>query len=390
MKANANISKVKEIISKVPSSYALVAAIVVFAIIVVVGIIYISSILSGNGNKQCKIIDQIYQKNTTIQPITNNKPFNDAPVNYFYIKTAFNCCSVGNYVDNYVNTCILSQIIAQGVRCLDVQIFNLNGVPVISTSNIPFVNSDSTYIKETYNYVLFSTAMEIVVNEGLLNSSTCNNHTDPMFINLRMFTKNTSVFNTVATILANYKNRFLLRNEYNEANQTEFFKTVILSDLMNKMIIMVNSDLSVLSTTNLYQYTNVISGPSTPYFWTLTYNDLQMEDSTDVIDFTALKMAMVIPSQTDGVPQNPNPIESCGLGIQFIGMAYQVFDNYLIASEDKFDQSGYAFVMKPRSLLPQISQVTWEAIPSSNTPWTCKQYGGAWSLGSGCSGATMP
>ena len=49
----------------------------------------------------------------------------------FYIKTAYNCCAGGAFKNDYVNVCALKTCIQQGARCLDFEIFDVNGAPVI-------------------------------------------------------------------------------------------------------------------------------------------------------------------------------------------------------------------------------------------------------------------
>ena len=44
----------------------------------------------------------------------------------FYIKTAYNCCASGQFKNDYVGACALYNAIAQGVRCLDFEIYCLN------------------------------------------------------------------------------------------------------------------------------------------------------------------------------------------------------------------------------------------------------------------------
>ena len=97
----------------------------------------------------------------------------------YYIKTAFNCCSSGDYSGDYVSTTALKQVIRQGARCLDFEIYSLSGVPVISSS------SQSEYtMKETYNYVTLSEAFDIISSDAFSGQPKVPNPSDPLFLRL--------------------------------------------------------------------------------------------------------------------------------------------------------------------------------------------------------------
>ena len=65
------------------------------------------------------------------------------------------------------------------MRGLDFEIFSINDQPVVATST-----SDSFYVKETFNYIPFVEAMD-VINNYAFASSTAPNPTDPIIIHLR-------------------------------------------------------------------------------------------------------------------------------------------------------------------------------------------------------------
>ena len=54
----------------------------------------------------------------------------------FYIKTAYNCCALGNFKNTFVSTCALEQVLRQRVRCLDFEIYSVNDKPVIAVSSL--------------------------------------------------------------------------------------------------------------------------------------------------------------------------------------------------------------------------------------------------------------
>ena len=44
----------------------------------------------------------------------------------FFIKTAYNCCSAGDYKNSFVSVCALKNCIRQGARCLDFEIYSID------------------------------------------------------------------------------------------------------------------------------------------------------------------------------------------------------------------------------------------------------------------------
>ena len=128
----------------------------------------------------------------------------------YYVKTAYNCCSTGNFSNDYVSTCALQNAIKMGCRCLDFEVYGYKGQPIISTSL-----SDDKCIKETYNSVPFDEAMStIATNAFSTNSTVCPNPNDPLLLLFRIKTNDVEVLNSMAeSISSNLKDR--LMPEYN-------------------------------------------------------------------------------------------------------------------------------------------------------------------------------
>ena len=128
--------------------------VIIYVIIVVIIIlsllyyIYISRLRSN----QCTFMNNIYGTlNTRIKPVNSSSAQCNYNLQDYYIKTAYNCCSGGSYKNDYVDTCNLINVLKQGCRGLDFEIYSLNDRPIVSTSIL-----DNNYVKETYNYVEFS------------------------------------------------------------------------------------------------------------------------------------------------------------------------------------------------------------------------------------------
>ena len=145
-------------------------------------------------SKECSTMDTIYgDLNGKITSINDSEQFSYTFKDY-YIKTAYNCCSGGSYKNDFVDTCILKDILKQGVRGLDFEIFSIDDKPVVATST-----SDSYYIKETFNYINFADVMNII-RDYAFSSSGSPNKDDPIIIQLRIKSTNQQIYTNFAKL----------------------------------------------------------------------------------------------------------------------------------------------------------------------------------------------
>ena len=78
-----------------------------FGLIIVLYVIYFIT-LRG---RTCNFMDSIYGNlNGKIRSIDNNEKFNYTFKDY-YIKSAYNCCSGGNYKNDFVDLCIMKDLL---------------------------------------------------------------------------------------------------------------------------------------------------------------------------------------------------------------------------------------------------------------------------------------
>ena len=339
-----------------------IMAIIFLIIVIAYGSYRIYYILKVKEKKKCYDINNIYSINTNIKPLVLSNPAWSKPLNFYYIKSSYNSCSIGSYRDDFVETCILNQIIGQGVRSFDFEIFNIDNQAVVSTSS----SNPNPYMKNTYNYIHFSTVLNTIVTEAMMNTNNlCPNPTDPLFISLRMNTNNMQVYNDIAYNLQQYTNQYLLTPDYNCSNISNFGSDVTLDKLFKKMVVIVlPTNATILQSTNLYEFTN-INAYGNAYFNYMTYFNAVNDDSSETITDAKTQLTYVTPSLEHGAPTNPDPSYCLSLGVQFIGMSYQMFDTFLQAYEYFFNSEGYAFAMKNPSLLPTSIVVDIEDIDIS-------------------------
>jgi hypothetical protein len=286
---------------------------------------------------------------------------------YYYVKTSFSSCSLGDYVGDYVDLCVLEKIISQGVRCFDFEIFNINENAVIATSI-----ANNTRIKESYNYVMFSDAFKMLASKAF-NSLNCSNYTDPLFINLRMNTNTIAVFDNVASTLSEQDNEHLVEISQSYIhNDNKFFSTTPLNSLMNKIVIIVNSSSTDLENSTLKEYVSAYAGPSSPDIKEQSFESVKADNKEDMILYNKLKTTFVMP-EISSTPINPDPAFCFSVGIQFIGMAYQQNDSNLQTYDNFFDEYKHAFVLKNEDLLPNETILNINVPDESANPHQCNE-----------------
>jgi hypothetical protein len=100
-------------------------------------------------SRHCDDINAIYTDIGKVASFNVNAPENqDMNLRDYYIKTAYNCCAVGGFKNSYVSTCALKQIIRQGVRCLDMEIYSIDGKPAVAVSSLNSYN-----FKQSFNSI---------------------------------------------------------------------------------------------------------------------------------------------------------------------------------------------------------------------------------------------
>lgn len=348
----------------------------------------------------CKNLKKVYKNELApIYPISNDPMF-DEPLYSFYIKTAYNAASGGNFKNSFVDStntnppfCALKTCLQQGARCLDFEIYSYNHEPVIATSSL-----DSVFIKETFNYLKFSDAMNYLANAAFDNSVT-RLDTDPLFLNFRVMSKvrNNPIYPKMAEVLLSSFGERLLSSEYNLMNSCQNLGHNPLSMFKGKVIVIIDSNTydqlkiicpviasqncskktsdttctpssgnststsqneklpdseggintSQCQSPNLLEFVNMHSG--SPYIHTLRLHELKLAD-TDQIKYANKTMITMLLPDFDKNADNFNPSIGFSTGCQFIGMSFQNFDVNMEYYSLFFNKAGYAFAYKPALL----------------------------------------
>ena len=325
----------------------------ILALIIIITISYISYMiyLSSLESKECSYINTLYPSiNGKIRPISSKISDCSGNLYDYYVKTAYNACSGGNYQNDYVDVCVLKGILKEGVRCLDFEIYNVNNIPVVSSSSS---NSNNYYVKETFNSVKFSEVMTVISNYAF-SSGTVPNPTDPLIIHLRIKSNEQTIYNNLASIFKSY-DKLMLGKQYSYENYGKNIGAQPLTSFMNKIILIVDkSNNSYLENKEFMEYVNMTSNSvfmrGLPYF-----NVKNTPDINELEQFNQRSMTIVFPD-TGVNPSNPSGMLCRAAGCQMVAMRYQFVDNFLKENAIFFNESGYAFALKPENL--RYKQVT--------------------------------
>lgn len=323
--------------------------------LLIVGIIIYWIYHANLESRSCSAMNSLYgELNGSIHSIQSfNYDLRD-----YYIKSAYNCCSPNTYRNDYVDICALKNVLKQGCRGLDFEIYSINNQPVVATST-----QTSNYIKETFNSVSMSDVMSTIQNYAF-NGSQVPNPSDPLILHFRIKSTNQDMYTNFAKLLEGY-NSILLGKEYSYENHGKNLGEIPLSNFMGKTIIIVDRlNNSFLENKEFYEFVNMSS--NSIYMRALPYHDIQYSpDITELTQFNQLGMSIGMPNNGAN-PTNPNAIVLRECGIQMIAMRFSSSssDSFLQESNTFFDTNGQAFVLKPENL--RYQKVTIEEPPKQN------------------------
>ena len=325
--------------------YALFGLIIMIILIALMVYFYYTGTIFSDGlrARECSSMNTMYSTiNGKISSIDPNNPDYQYSFRYYYVKTAYNACSGGKYKNDYVDLCILKDLLKQGVRGLDFEIYSLDDQPIIATST-----SENYHVKETFNSVKFSDAMSTIRDYAFINS-TAPNPLDPIILHLRIKTTNQQMYKNLAKILEGYTG-LLLDKQYSFENQGKNLGAVKLSDLTGKIVIIVDrSNNSFLESPEFHEFINMTS--HSIFMKALHYYDIMYtENSDELIEYNKLNMTIGMPD-TGSNPDNPGGATMRANGCQLLALRYQVIDTNLEENDLFFNEERHAFVLKPINL----------------------------------------
>lgn len=327
-----------------------------FVIVVILWLITYVTTKINLGKTNCDIIQEVNKK-TTPTKITSAWTTSTSPdyvgknLRDFYIKTAYNCCASGQFKSDYVDICALKNVIKQGVRCLDFEIFCVENRPVVGVSSIDIIG-----VKQSYNSIPISVVLK-EINESAFSETAgiCPNPKDPLLLHFRIKTNNANILNILASEIAeNLGDKLLPIDFMKECNGSNLTAKPI-KNFLGKVVIMVeknntsNSMPILYQSKNLWELTNVTT--NSVFIHQKRFMDVKNSNDLETItNFNKKNMTIVLP---DLSVSNANYITSVpqALGCQLMAMNFQNSDQNLITYNELFETKQSAFVPKPSQLL---------------------------------------
>jgi hypothetical protein len=350
---------------------------VVIAVVVIITVVYSTSSSSTNSTKSevnrlihsMQLSPEEADGDPTDSGITGTYSIRD-----YYIFSSYNSCNNNSSnTNNTIDTQTLKNVIAQGVRLLDFEIYSLQNQPIVATSSIP----NNYYIKESNTSVLFRNVFDSIINTAF-NISTCPNPTDPLFVHLRIQSTNQKMFSNMATIFKNYQNTgYILGPQYSFEYQdctdnnnnincsVGNISSLPLNTFKSKIIIMIDKqNTNVLDNSDLMEFCNIMTN-STNCRLITNYEMKNSPDQNELINFNKQSMTIVTPDISPK-PSNPSISTANLLGIQFTAINFSNKDSNYKTALNNFSDSGNAFILKPADLryIPVTIQVPDDPPPS--------------------------
>ena len=326
--------------------------VIVMVLMIIIGTIFYIYSKSTYKDTHCATIKDVYTDMGKVSSINlDDANFKGFLLRDYYVKTAYNCCAIGNFKNTFVDVCGLKNVIRQGVRVLDFAIYSVNDKPVIAVSSIPCDYTQDMpqcfLIKESYNYVEFDKAMQIVSSYAYAGD-TCPNPNDPLFLNFRIMSKNNNIYDSMTAVLKDKFGQHLLGKEYSYENNGKSLAFEPISKFVNKTIIIVDKANPYFEGTKLEELVNI--GSNSVFMRSLTESEVKYTpDFNELKRYNKKNMTIELP---DVSVNDKNPSAALGMkyGVQMIGMCYQNYDSKLEFYEEFFATAGYAFVLKPEAL----------------------------------------
>jgi hypothetical protein len=264
-------------------------------------------------------------------PVLMNKALRN-----YYIKSSYNSCASGEFSNDFVCMKALTNAINQGCRFLDFEIYDIDGEPAVAVSN-----SVKYTIKSCYNSLPLSEVFKTVKNDAF----TCSNRGDPLFLNLRIKTKNAAIFKKIGTLLQNYFSERLLGSDYSYEYGGKNIASVPLSDLLAKVVVIADLSNKNLQFSPFMEYVNL--GGNSAFNRILRYTEVAHDPPSDLPQFVLQNLTMCVPDLL-GSASNYDSSVAMNQGIQIVAMCYQSDDKNLAQYNSIF--SRYAFVEKSADL----------------------------------------
>lgn len=309
-----------------------------------------------NNNKM--ILSYQERGGTSIGSINSSNPQFIHLLRDYYVMSSYNSCCGGDSLKDFVDLTPLKQVINQGARLLDFEIYSKNGNPIIAAG--PEASSDGKfYLKGTYNSISFKSVMSTVKTHAF-SGRTCPNPDDPLFLSFRIKTNSKLIYDYMGEVLRKLFGGHFLQARYsyegrNIKSGKDSIPNIPLLNLKRKVIILVQDPNHNYRETKLHEFINIsgkgTDGTGMPFAEFYKNKKIIMSHAIqDVINTNKKFLGFSQPDYSDTKNNSPAIIHQ-SKGVQFVMMNFSFLDDeHLINYLNYFNKKGSAFVLKPNHL----------------------------------------
>lgn len=266
------------------------------------------------------------------------------PVRDFYIKSSYNSCASGQFKNDWVEMCALKNVVQQGCRLLDFEVYMVDGNAVIATSN-----SIKPTEKGTYNSLSLGDVFKYLADNAIsasMATDECPNANDPLFLHFRIKTEVAAVYDQLADALLEHLDGYMLSNAFSYESQGHNMGMTPIKQLLGKVIVLVDKNHLGLKGSKLDEFVNLLG--NSVFLRSLTFNDIAYTpDMDELIQFNKKCMTIAIPNLSYK-SSNYNSTTTMQFGVQMNAMCFQTNDTNLQAYNMLFERAGKAFMLKPK------------------------------------------
>ena len=269
----------------------------------------------------------------------------------YYVASSYNSCCGGDFQDDYVSLVPLKEVIFNGARVLDFEIFSVDKDVVVAASP-----SDSFYIKGTYNSLPLGGPKGVLsyVNSHAFSGGTCPNPDDPLFIHLRIKTDKKNIYDKLTKYVREAFPGKLLDATYGYEGRSDApgggknIANQPLLDFRGKVIIICDQLNNNYRGTSFEELIN-LSGNSAYFKEQRNYNVQYTYHPESMEAFNKKNVTLSMPDLS-ALNDNVNAELHFSYGVQMVCMSYQKMDDNMKHYLAKFNEAGTAFILKPEHL----------------------------------------
>ena len=356
-----NLSDIKNLPSQDKTTIIAIITAVIWIVVIAAAIWITSFAITRRLNKaeeNSEIMkNNLKNENVQIQHAIDTQEQHKYPIVDFYMSGSYNSCSAGQLQDDWVSLEPLKTVLKRGIRVVDFEIYMLpTGVPVVAVGKNPVINSKikcknyDIRTKGSYDYVTIPQVFETINSYGFNYSPTQN---DPIFINLRIKTKNMNVFGLLEKNINKYFNGKLMPPKYGKGGKLlrspdQYIHNRPLKDFRNKVVIMVEDFCgNYKSHPGFFELVNLECTPGN--LRVMTDTDIKNSDLRQMVKENKETMVLTKPNDTMPISNSKSSVHR-EYGCQIILMNFGLYDDRLKNHLKFFREKGTSIALKPQHL----------------------------------------